>query len=175
MGRKRKDKEIKQEERVVKALLEEIDSRAYRGNSLLKRAGEIVPFTKEHIKEYAKCADDPVYFAEQYIKIVHVDKGLIPIQLYPYQKKLIKAFHENRFSIVLACRQSGKCHTINTIVTLRHSSYNNGEEFDITIGDFFAWQIYRRMFHDLSMNLLTEEQFMNLLVPKEELVKHIVS
>ena len=28
-------------------------------------------------------------FAENYIKIVNVDKGLIPIELYPYQRRLL--------------------------------------------------------------------------------------
>lgn len=52
--------------------------------------------------------DDPAYFAETYLKVIHLDKGLVPFNLYPYQKKMFEHFNSNRFSIVLACRQSGK-------------------------------------------------------------------
>lgn len=104
-------KEIKKEENLVKKILETLsngDVRAYRGNPLLKRQGEVIEFTAAHVKEYKRCAKDPVYFAERYIKIVHVDRGLIPIRLYDYQKKLIRMCHDERFLICLACRQSGK-------------------------------------------------------------------
>ena len=52
--------------------------------------------------------DDPVYFAKEYCKIIHLDEGLVPFNLYPYQEKMFEQFEDNRFSIVLACRQSGK-------------------------------------------------------------------
>jgi hypothetical protein len=51
---------------------------------------------------------DPVYFAETYGKVISLDKGLVPFKLYPYQKEMFNHFQNNRFSIVLACRQSGK-------------------------------------------------------------------
>jgi hypothetical protein len=52
--------------------------------------------------------DDPVYFAENYVKVISLDKGLVPFHLYPYQENMFEHFNTNRFSIVLACRQSGK-------------------------------------------------------------------
>lgn len=99
----------RKEDKIVNQLLtiNEEDIRTYQGNPLLKRAGEKVELTADHIKEYKRCMDDPVYFAERYIKIVHVDKGLIPIVLYDYQKRIIKALQEYRYNIVLSCRQSG--------------------------------------------------------------------
>jgi len=112
-------KEIKKEENLVKKILETLsngDVRAYRGNPLLKRQGEVIEFTAAHVKEYKRCAKDPVYFAERYIKIVHVDRGLIPIRLYDYQKKLIKLCHDERFVICLSSRQSGK--SVSTICFL---------------------------------------------------------
>lgn len=90
------------------ATLNEENIRCFRGNSLLKRAGEKVEMTIDHINEYKTCMKDPIYFAEKYIKIVHVDKGLIPITLYDYQKRIITEFKEHRFNILLSCRQSGK-------------------------------------------------------------------
>jgi len=52
--------------------------------------------------------DDPIYFAKKYCKVISLDKGLVPFELYPYQEKMFDHFNDNRFSIVLACRQSGK-------------------------------------------------------------------
>jgi len=52
--------------------------------------------------------DDPIYFAKKYIKVVSLDKGLVPFDLYPYQREMFDNFNEHRFNIVLACRQSGK-------------------------------------------------------------------
>ena len=51
---------------------------------------------------------DPSHFATTYCKIISLDDGLVPFELYPYQEKMFEAFDANRFNIVLACRQSGK-------------------------------------------------------------------
>ena len=80
----------------------------YLGNSNIKRDGVIHNFSKKEIFEYSKCLKDPGYFATQYCKIIHVDYGLVPFELYPYQEQMFNHFNDNRFSIVLACRQSGK-------------------------------------------------------------------
>ena len=109
---------------------------SYNGNPLLKREHSQVALTQEHLEELKKCMDDPIYFAEKYMKIVHVDKGLIPIKLYDYQKKMIKAMTDNRYSIVLSCRQSGKCVTGDTIITVQNDNYNDGKPFNIEIGKF---------------------------------------
>ena len=86
----------------------------YLGNPSVKRDGVETEFSKEEIQEYMKCMKDPVYFAKKYVKIISLDEGLVPFNLYPYQKKMFKHFNENRFSIVLACRQSGK--SISSVV-----------------------------------------------------------
>jgi hypothetical protein len=51
---------------------------------------------------------DPAYFAVHYCKIISLDRGLVPFELYPYQSRMFNHFNKDRFSIVLACRQSGK-------------------------------------------------------------------
>ena len=53
----------------------------YLGNVNLKRIGEQIEWTPDMLKEYMKCADDPIYFAKTYIKIVHVDRGLVPFDM----------------------------------------------------------------------------------------------
>ena len=80
----------------------------YLGNINVKRDGVQHNFTEKEIKEYIKCSQDPVYFCKQYLKVISLDDGLVPFDLYPYQEKMFEHFNNNRFSIVLACRQSGK-------------------------------------------------------------------
>ena len=80
----------------------------YLGNPNVKRDGVEQEWTQEEIKEYAKCMKDPAYFARTYLKVISLDRGLVPFDLYPYQEKMFDHFTKNRFSIVLACRQSGK-------------------------------------------------------------------
>ena len=80
----------------------------YLGNPNVKRDGVVTQWTNEDVTEYAKCMKDPVYFAKNYAKVISLDKGLVKFDLYPYQEKMFKHFNENRFNIVLACRQSGK-------------------------------------------------------------------
>ena len=81
---------------------------SYLGNINVKRDGVQHNFTEEEIKEYVKCGKDPVYFCKKYLKVISLDEGLVPFTLYPYQEKMFDHFNNNRFSIVLACRQSGK-------------------------------------------------------------------
>ena len=99
----------------------------FHGNPLLKSAREQVALTKEHIEELRKCMNDPVYFAEKYIKIVNIDTGLQNIKLYPYQKRLLKGLHENRQSIILSCRQSGKT-TVTVCFLLWFALFNEDKE-----------------------------------------------
>tara|TARA_Y100000813_G_scaffold197381_1_gene182595 strand:- start:174 stop:1793 length:1620 start_codon:yes stop_codon:yes gene_type:complete len=80
----------------------------YLGNPNIKKDGITQNWTKEEVQEYALCMKDPVYFIEKYAKIISLDVGLVPFQLYPYQKKMFQQFEKNRFNVVLACRQSGK-------------------------------------------------------------------
>jgi len=85
-----------------------MNNETYLGNPNVKRDGVQHNYTQEEVKEYKKCMDDPVYFATKYLKVISLDKGLVPFRLYPYQEKMFDHFNSNRFSIVLACRQSGK-------------------------------------------------------------------
>lgn len=85
-----------------------MQNETYLGNPNIKRDGIVQPWTKEQLVEYTRCMRDPAYFARTYIKIISLDKGLVGFDLYPYQEKMFEQFNDNRFSIVLACRQSGK-------------------------------------------------------------------
>ena len=81
---------------------------SYLGNPQVKRDGVSEEWDKKKLREYRKCMKDPAYFCRKYVKVVHLDKGLVPFKLYDYQEEMFNHFNDNRFSIVLACRQSGK-------------------------------------------------------------------
>jgi hypothetical protein len=84
---------------------------SYRDNPLLKRAGVQEQYTLEQAQEYAKCAEDPVYFIRNYIKIVNVDEGLVKFKMWDFQEDMVRLFHENRFVITKCPRQVGKTTT----------------------------------------------------------------
>ena len=84
----------------------------YLGNPNLKAVGQNVEWTEESIKEYKKCWEDPEHFIQNYVRVVHVDKGLISFDMYPYQKKMINTFINDRFVICKMPRQTGKSTTI---------------------------------------------------------------
>jgi hypothetical protein len=95
----------------------------YMGNPLLKRANVANEFSQEQLFELAKCAVDPVYFAKNYIKIVNVDDGLVPFDMWPFQEKMLRTFHENRFTICKLPRQSGKS-TTSVSFLLHYAIFN---------------------------------------------------
>jgi group I intron endonuclease len=88
----------------------------YNGNPNVKNDGVQHQWTEQEVVEYAKCMQDPSHFAKTYVKIISLDHGLVNFNLYPYQEKMFEHFNTNRFSVVLACRQSGK--SISSVVYL---------------------------------------------------------
>ena len=80
----------------------------YLGNPNLKKAHTPSRFTKKQIQEVLKCLESPKYFIENYLKIVTIDKGLVPFEMYDFQREMVDTFHENRFTICKLPRQSGK-------------------------------------------------------------------
>ena len=102
----------------------------YLGNPNLKKANTTQEFTEEHIVEFLKCKNDPVYFTEKHIKIVNVDEGLVSFNMYKYQKKLIKNFHKHRFNICKMPRQTGKSTTVVSYL-LHYAIFNDNVNIGI--------------------------------------------
>jgi hypothetical protein len=86
-------------------------AQVYNANANLKAAGVTVQFTPEQVHEYVKCAEDYIYFVENYCQIVTLDNGLQLFKLYDCQKKKLKVIHENRRVILMEGRQQGKTTT----------------------------------------------------------------
>jgi len=102
----------------------------YLGNPNLKKANTRIEFTQDQIEEFIKCKEDPVYFAKNYIKIVSLDEGLVPFNLYKFQEKLIQRFHENRFNICKMPRQTGKSTTVVSYL-LHYALFNDSVNIGI--------------------------------------------
>ena len=96
----------------------------YLGNPNLKKAHTKSRFTKKNVQEVMKCMDDPKYFIENYLKIVTIDKGLVPFEMYDFQREMVDKFHENRFTICKLPRQSGKS-TIIVSYLLHYVLFND--------------------------------------------------
>ena len=84
----------------------------YLGNPNLKKANVQQEWTKKELLEYSRCMEDPLYFIQNYVRIVSLDEGLVPFKLYPFQKEMVGTFHNNRFTICKLPRQSGKSTTM---------------------------------------------------------------
>ena len=83
----------------------------YLGNERLKRVGIELSYTEEQVAEILKCTEDPVHFIRTYVKIVNVDHGLVPFDMWNFQEDMVRDFHSNRFCIAKMPRQVGKTTT----------------------------------------------------------------
>lgn len=84
------------------------------GNSLIKKPHQQDTFTPEQASELAACAHPvtgPHYFLDHFFQIQHPTKGSMLYNAFGYQRKLIDAYHGNRFSISMLPRQTGKSTT----------------------------------------------------------------
>jgi len=102
----------------------------YLGNPLIKAANTPVEFTPEQVEEYIKCSNDPIHFIENYIRIVQVDRGLIPFEMYDFQRNIVRTIHDNRFTICKLPRQSGKSTTMISYL-LHHILFNQDKKVAI--------------------------------------------
>jgi hypothetical protein len=64
--------------------------------------------TEDQVHEFIRCSKDPIYFIENYVKIITLDKGFVQIKLYPFQRQAVQDINDNRRVIVKAGRQVGK-------------------------------------------------------------------
>ncbi len=93
-------------------------SKGYNNNPNLPREDFMHAFTQAELDEFIKCSQDPVYFACKYMRIINVDRGLMPFEMWDFQKEMLTSFHENRFSICKLPRQVGK--TTTSVAFLLH-------------------------------------------------------
>ena len=86
-------------------------------NTMLLKPDLVYKRTEEEVEDYIKCMQDPLYFAEKCFLMT--PNGLQPVKMRDYQKEYLTNLKENRFNILLACRQAGKCHLIDSQIVVR--------------------------------------------------------
>ncbi len=106
------------------------NNEVYLGNPNLKKANTQIEYTEDQIIEFLKCKEDPVYFANNYMKIVSLDEGLVQFKPYDFQEKLIERFHDNRFNICKMPRQTGKS-TTSVAYLLHYCVFNDSVNIGI--------------------------------------------
>lgn len=106
----------------------------FKNNPGIRRTGLKFAMTQEELNEYLKCKMSVYYFAEHYCKIKLEDGSIGQMKLREYQKDIIKLYTENRYSILMASRQSGKCLIFNTLATVKDE---NGFIFKINLGKLY--------------------------------------
>ena len=94
----------------------------YENNTKLLKGDMVFQRTEEEIKEWLRCKNSIIYFAEKYCKLM-TPEGIKPITLRAYQKKYLEHLEQNRLSIYLACRQCGKT-TTSAIFMLHYILFN---------------------------------------------------
>ena len=112
-----------------------VDETSFSGNPLLKPAFCQIELTLEQLEEYARCEEDPIYFIKNYVKIISLDHGVVPFDLWGFQEhKMVPAMINNRFVCCLTPRQVGKCCGSSETIYVRNKS--TGEQYETTIGEF---------------------------------------
>ena len=92
-------------------------------------------WTPEMVAELKKCKDNILHFAENHFYIISLDDGKQKITLHPYQKKALRMIRDNRNSIMLFSRQTGKCLKMNNLCKVRNKK--TGEIQELTIEKIF--------------------------------------
>lgn len=129
-----------------------------RGNVLVKADHVKLELSPDHITEILRCQSDPIYFFSKYVRINALGKGLVPFEVFDYQKEVIKAFNENRFSCVCMARQLGKCVTKNTFINIKNKK--TLDEYYLPIGEYH--QFIKDKAHDISKFKLSRKDYIDL-------------
>lgn len=99
----------------------------------IRKANVTFKMTPEEQEEYIKCALDVHYFTEKYCMVKTEDGTINNITLRDYQKEILDNFVRNRFNILMASRQVGKCFSFNTIISIE----NDGLRYNIRFGKLY--------------------------------------
>jgi len=71
---------------------------------------------RETMAEIVRCGKDPAYFCNNYARISHPLRGLIPFAMYNFQEEALSDFKDHRFSVILKARQLGISTTVAAYV-----------------------------------------------------------
>jgi hypothetical protein len=125
-------KKINEEKDRIERGLQADYSPFFDGKIDMKAADIVFDYTQEEFIELAKCAADVTYFGNKYCYSM-TDEGICQITLRPYQEDMLKAFQDNRFVVMLASRQIGKCFIFNTKIKIKIKQKN----YVTTVGELY--------------------------------------
>ena len=123
------------------------DRQFYLGNSNLPTQHAVFDYSQhpEWVESIEKCQKNILYFAENFFFIVNLDEGKMKIKLHPYQKRILRALRDNRFTILLSSRQSGKT-SLMTIYALWIACFFNDQRVLIVANkESTAINIFKRI------------------------------
>jgi hypothetical protein len=104
-----------------------------KGEVGLRRSGVTFRMSPEEQEEYIKCALDIDHFVEKYCMVKREDGSIGNITLRDYQAEILSNFVNNRFNILMASRQVGKCFSFNTVISIER----DGIQYDIRFGKLY--------------------------------------
>ena len=132
---------------------------------------------KDLKEEYKRCKSDPIYFISNYIKVVHPVRGLVPFNLYPFQREIVGCLEDNRFNILRKFRQAG-CTTISAAYALWMCIFQEHKTIVfLSVGDTESTEILDRikiMFEELPVFLkpkILQENMHNLKLSTGSVIK----
>jgi len=142
-------------------LVKEIIKRDQRGEKLknheklwfnnirgVRKANITFGLTNHEIEEYMKCKMSVQYFSEKYAQIKLEDGSIGHMKLRDYQKDIIDLYTKNRFSILMASRQVGKCNNFDTEINILNEKTN--ETYSIPFFELY----YDTIKHERKLTLL---------------------
>lgn len=95
--------------------------------------------------EILRCAQDPIYFINKYVKIRHPTRGLILFKTFPYQDRTIECLLKKRFNVVLKARQMGFTEVVSAFITWLILFHPNQSVLGLATKSETAKQLVRRV------------------------------
>lgn len=106
-------------------------------NTLLLKPDLVYKRTAEEVEDVMRCMKDPIYFATKCSLMT--PEGLQPVKMRDYQEEYLGHLRDNRFNIMLACRQAGKTQLIDSQIVIRFSSTENIKNIDYLLRKYYYY------------------------------------
>ena len=122
----------------IKVFNDEIlaEEQYYRGDKGLPTSESKYEWTPEMILALQRCQSDIKYFAENFFTIVDMSEGKRKnIPLRKYQKKFLESMMNEKRLLLLTCRQSGKCLSVDSQVVMKFKPLNL--KLKMKVGTYF--------------------------------------
>ena len=107
-------------------------------NTKLLKPELVYKRTQEELDDYIKCMNDPIYFAEKCFLMT--PNGLSKVTLRDYQVDYLNHLKNNKFSIFLSCRQSGKTQLIDSQIFIKLPRRNINVRFVNLLKDYHYYE-----------------------------------